>query len=230
MSARAWGRAARRRKKHLEAVTGRLSHTQSQQCAPDFASLAQMLLENFLRVRPSFSAAQAVRAEMAQRGGGFRTKQTRLPPGNDGRPDKGAFLATAHTSSNKQNAFSLEIIIATVGVVPVAAHASVDRQRINSSGATAPVAAVDDDVASGEVRQNLRDELVHNFSGLHHKPNASRLRQSNNHLFDRVAADDGFAPGAALQKVVHLEMRVNAVHTARKQSDRGRRTLEVVLL
>lgn len=139
VSARAWERAARRRKKHLEAVTGWATAAQSQQCAPDFASLAQMLLENFLRVRPSFSAAQAVRAEMAQRGGGFRTKQTRLPPGNDGRPDKGAFLATAHTSSNKQNAFSLEIIIATVGVVPVAAHASVDRQRINSSGATALV-------------------------------------------------------------------------------------------
>ena len=46
-----------------------------------FRFLGANALENFLHVRPSFSAAQAVRAATAQRGGGFRTKRTRLPPG-----------------------------------------------------------------------------------------------------------------------------------------------------
>ena len=93
----------------------------------------------------------------------------------------------------------------------------------------APVAAVDDDVAGGEVWHDLLDELVHNLAGLHHELNAGGLRQIGNHLLDGVAADDGLALGAAFEKLVHLAPRVNGLNRAQRQN-RSRRTLEVVRL
>ena len=57
------------------------------------------------------------------------------------------------------------------------------------------------------MRNDLLDELVNNFSGLHHELNAGWLGEVGDHLFDGVAADDGLALGAALQKLVHLQRK-----------------------
>ena len=71
----------------------------------------------------------------------------------------------------------------------------------------APVAAVDNDVSGRQVGDDLLDELVHNLSSLDHQLNAAGLLQIGDHFFDGVAADDGFAFGAALQKLVHLQRK-----------------------
>ena len=68
----------------------------------------------------------------------------------------------------------------------------------------APVAAVDNDVSGRQVGDDLLNELVYNLSSLDHQLDAAGLGQIGDHFFDGVAADDGFAFGAALQKLVHL--------------------------
>ena len=73
----------------------------------------------------------------------------------------------------------------------------------------APVATVDDDVSGRQVGDDLLNELVHNLSSLDHQLNAAGLLQIGDHFFDGVAADDGFAFGAALDKLVYLGIRVS---------------------
>ena len=67
-----------------------------------------------------------------------------------------------------------------------------------------PVAAVDDDVAGRQVRHHQLNEGVHHVARFDHELDAARLRQVRHQLLDGVAADDGFALGAPLEKLVHL--------------------------
>ena len=80
-------------------------------------------------------------------------------------------------------------------------------QTRQGSSRCAPVAAVDDDVSGRQVGDDLLNELVHNLSSLDHQLNAAGLLQIGDHFFDGVAADNGFAFGAALQKLVHLQRK-----------------------
>lgn len=78
---------------------------------------------------------------------------------------------------------------------------------------------------------DLLNELVHNLSSLDHQLNAAGLLQIGDHFFDGVAADDGFAFGAALQKLVHLGIQVSNRDSMRKKKGKsGSITLEVVRL
>ncbi len=51
----------------------------------------------------------------------------------------------------------------------------------------------------------MLNELINNFTSFDHELNAARLCQIGDHLLNRVAANDGFAFGAAFKKLVHLK-------------------------
>ena len=66
------------------------------------------------------------------------------------------------------------------------------------------VAAVDDDVAVLQKRQKPVDHAVHGAARLDHNKDLAGLGEALNQLLQAVAADDVFAGGAAIDKVIHL--------------------------
>ena len=77
--------------------------------------------------------------------------------GHDARTVPRAFLAAAHAGADVQQPLALDIFRAAVGVF---------KQRI---------AAVNDDVARLQHRQQMLDEFVHRLAGLDHEHHAARL-------------------------------------------------------
>ena len=90
-------------------------------------------------------------------------------------------------------------------------HWSYSRNATHWRVVAVPVATVDDDVASRQVRNDQLNEGVHDIASLHHELDAARLRQICDHLLYGVAANDGFALCAALEKLVHLSGGVRDV-------------------
>ncbi len=109
--------------------------------------------------------------------------------GHDARAMTRAFFAAAHAGADVKQSFALDIFHAAVGVL---------EKRI---------AAVNDDVARFEMRQELFDEFVHGFAGLDEHHHAARLLELGNHFFDGMRADDFCALGFVGEEVVHLFRR-----------------------
>ena len=73
------------------------------------------------------------------------------------------------------------------------------------------IAAVDDDIALFQVRDDLLDKIVHRLAGLHHQHHLARLFQIGHEFFDGIGADDVLALGAAFHKFGHF-LRRAVVH------------------
>jgi len=64
------------------------------------------------------------------------------------------------------------------------------------------IAAVDQDVAVVEMRQDLLDEVVDRLAGLHHQHDLARARQRRDEFRNAVAADDVLPAAAAVDELV----------------------------
>ena len=106
--------------------------------------------------------------------------------GHDARAAARALLAAAHAGADVQQAFALDVFHAADGVL---------KKR---------VAAVNDDVAGFEVRQEMFDEFIHGLAGLDHEHHAARFLEQRHHFFEGMRADDFRAFGFVGEKVVHL--------------------------
>ena len=105
---------------------------------------------------------------------------------HDGRAEQRALLAAGDAGADVEEALVLDVLAAPDRVREVA------------------VAAVDDDVARLEVREDLLDEVVDGLAGLdehHHLAGALEVRAE---LLDAVAADELLARAAARDELVHL--------------------------
>src|ERR1043165_4740336 len=66
------------------------------------------------------------------------------------------------------------------------------------------IAAVNDDVAGFEMREQVLDELIHGGAGLDHEHDAARLLEQAGQFLEGMSADDVSAFGFLVEKVVHL--------------------------
>ncbi len=66
------------------------------------------------------------------------------------------------------------------------------------------VAAVDDDVAGFEEREEVLDEFVDGLAGLDHEHDAAGLLEQGGHFLEGVRADDLGAFGLVGEEIVHL--------------------------
>ena len=106
--------------------------------------------------------------------------------GHDARAAAGAFFAAGNAGADVEQALGLDVFRAADGVLEEG------------------VAAVDDDVAGFEVREEVLDELVHRLAGLDHEHDAAGLLEQADHFLDGVGADDVGALGFLVEEVVHL--------------------------
>jgi len=97
-----------------------------------------------------------------------------------------AFLAAAHAGADVKQTFALAILCAAAGVI---------EQR---------VAAVNDDVAGREVRDELLDEFVHRLAGLDEHHHSARQLELGNHLSDGMCAEHFRALGLVREEVIHF--------------------------
>jgi hypothetical protein len=74
------------------------------------------------------------------------------------------------------------------------------------------IAAVDDDVAGFEQREQMLDEFVHGAAGLHHEHDATGTFQEADHLGQRMGADDLGALRLVGEEGVHLVNRAVEGH------------------
>ena len=106
--------------------------------------------------------------------------------GHDARAAAGAFFAAGNAGADVEQALGLDVFRAA--------------DRVFEEG----VAAVNDDVAGFEVRDDLVNEFVHGLAGLDHEHDAAGLLEQGDHLLDGVGADDIGALGFFVEEVVHL--------------------------
>ena len=98
-----------------------------------------------------------------------------------------AFLAATHARADEHQPFALQVVGAPDGVRKVG------------------IAAVDDQIARFQERQQVLDELVHRLARLDHQHDLARPLQQLHHLFDGVSAQDGGAAlGCVVQKLIDL--------------------------
>ena len=97
-----------------------------------------------------------------------------------------AFLAAGNAGADEEQPLAFQIFRAAVGVL---------KKRI---------AAVNDDVARFEMRQELLDEFVHRLAGLDHDHHAARAFEQRDQFRERMRADDLGALGFAAEELIHL--------------------------
>ena len=94
------------------------------------------------------------------------------PTGHQARPLEGPFLAAGDAGADVEQPGRLDFLRAAFGV-------GIER-----------VAAIDDDVAGSEERQEGLDQLVDSRARLHHHHHLPRRLEGGHEVFERVAADD----------------------------------------
>ena len=114
--------------------------------------------------------------------------------GHDARAVPRAFLAPGHARADIKQAFRLHVFRAAIGVF---------EKR---------VAAVDDDVAGFQSREEMFDELIDGFAGLDHEHDAAGFFEERDHFLDGAGADDIRAFGFPGQELVHLGDRAVESH------------------
>ena len=135
------------------------------------------------------------------------------------RAEARALFAAGDAGADKQHSFALEVLRAADGVGEMR------------------VAAVDDEIARLEVRQQRFDKVIHGLARLDHQHDLAGTLQQADHLFDRVGADDvrvsfgclvqelvDFGHGAVERNhgvavVGHIQNQVLAHHCQTDQSD-----------
>ena len=98
----------------------------------------------------------------------------------------GAFLATGHARADEKQPFAFQIFCPAVGVL---------EKR---------VAAIDDDVARFEERDELFDEVVHRLAGFDHEHHASGLFEEPDHFLEGMGAEDACSFGLFGEEFVHF--------------------------
>ena len=115
--------------------------------------------------------------------------------GHHRRTEPRAFFAARHARADEEHALALQVLGAADGIRKVR------------------VAAIDDQVAGFQVRQQHFDEIVHRLPRLHHQHDLARPLQQPHHLFDRMRADDGLAAlGGIVEEFVHFRNRAIVGH------------------
>src|SRR6185312_818854 len=97
-----------------------------------------------------------------------------------------AFLAAAYASADVKQPLALDVFHAARRVF---------KERI---------AAVDDNVASLKMRQEMLDELIHRLACLYHQHHAAWALELRHHFLNRMRADDFGALGFIRQEMIHL--------------------------
>ena len=111
------------------------------------------------------------------------------PPGMMLGPCRAPSSPPRHAGADVEQALALDVFHAAIGVL---------EERI---------AAVDDDVAGFEMREELLDEFVHGLAGLDEHHDAARALQLADHFLDGMRADDLGALGFLGEELVHLGRR-----------------------
>jgi hypothetical protein len=115
-----------------------------------------------------------------------RRPRRRIAAGHDRGAAARSFFAARDAGADEENAFRGQRLGAPAGV---------GKQR---------VAAVDDDVARFQVRQQMFDHLIDTLARLHHQHRAARPLQQPDELLDGVGSGDLGPFGFVGQKVIHL--------------------------
>ena len=108
------------------------------------------------------------------------------PAGHQRRTMPGTLFATGHTTSDKQEPFSFQILRAPDTVL---------KQRIPT---------IDDDIARFQMRQQLFNKLVHGVARLDQHHHAPRPLEMRHQFLNRVRPNDFGALGFLVQEIIHL--------------------------